>query len=216
MLPATQAHAQQAPEPVNAAIRAFLDKETRTLPGRVLITLAPFDARNQLPSCAALAPFLPAGTRAWGQISVGIRCDSPVAWTAYQQAHVAVMAEHLVTKQGLRAAQIVGPGDVELRHGDLTALPDNTLTDLSQAIGHHTRYAIAAGVPLRGEMLRIPPAVKQGQSVQVTSVGPGFRVAGEGKALNNAAPGEPVRVRMPNGQVVSGTARAGGGVEIAF
>ncbi|MBN8440765.1 MAG: flagellar basal body P-ring formation protein FlgA [Thauera sp.] len=216
LLAARPAPAQQSPEPVNAAIRAFLDKETRALPGRVLVTLTPFDARNQLPACSALVPFLPAGTRAWGQISVGVRCDSPVPWTAYQHAHVAVMAEHLVTRQPLRAAQIVGPADVELRHGDLTALPDNTLTDPSQAIGHHARYAVAAGVPLRGEMLRIPPAVIQGQAVQVTSVGPGFRIAGEGKALNNAAPGESVRVRMPNGKVVTGTARAGGSVEVAF
>lgn len=208
--------AQQSPEPVSSAVRGFLDKETRGLPGRVQIDLTPLDARNQLPPCAAIAPFLPAGARAWGRISVGVRCDSPVTWTAYLQAHVAVMADHVVTKRPLRAAQIVGPDDIDLRHGDLTALPDNTLTDASQAIGHHTRYAVAAGMPLRGEMLRIPPAVQQGQTVQVLSVGPGFRVGGEGRALNNAAPGESVRVRMPNGQVVTGTARAGGGVEIVF
>lgn len=215
-LQASAVRAQQAPESVAKAVQAFLEREARGLPGQVRITVSPLDARNQLPACAALVPFLPAGTRAWGQISVGVRCDSPVAWTAYLQAHVAVVADHLVTRRPLRAAQIVGPEDIDLRQGDLTALPDNTLTDASQAVGHHTRYAIAAGMPLRGEMLRIPPAVQQGQSVQVISSGPGFRVSSEGKALNNASPGEPVRVRMANGQVVTGTARAGGSVEIAF
>ncbi|TAH46913.1 MAG: flagellar basal body P-ring formation protein FlgA [Betaproteobacteria bacterium] len=210
------AHAQQSPEAVGSVVRAFLERETRGLPGQVSITLSPLDARNQLPPCAALVPFLPGGTRAWGRISVGVRCDSPVTWTAYLQAHIAVLAEHLITKRPLRAAQIVGPDDLDLRHGDLTALPDNTLTDAAQAIGHHTRHAIAAGVPLRGEMLRIPPAVQQGQPVQVISTGTGFRVASEGRALNNAAPGESVRVRMANGQVVTGTARAGGSVEVAF
>jgi flagella basal body P-ring formation protein FlgA len=65
-------------------------------------------------------------------------------------------------------------------------------------------------------MLRVPNAVRQGQDVPVVSVGPGFRVSSEGRAMNNAAPGDSVRVRMPNGQVVTGTAQAGGTVEVPF
>jgi len=44
----------------------------------------------------------------------------------------------------------------------------------------------------------------------------GFRVTSEGRALNAAADGEPVRVRMGTGQVVSGTARNGGVVEVRY
>ncbi|MGD9869643.1 MAG: flagellar basal body P-ring formation chaperone FlgA, partial [Thauera sp.] len=98
----------------------------------------------------------------------------------------------------------------------LTALPDNTLTDGTQAMGHHTRFAVAAGSPLRGDMLRVPHAVRQGQTVSVISVGTGFRIASEGRAMNNAAPGERVRVRLANGQVVTGTARTDGKVELTL
>ncbi|NUQ50808.1 MAG: flagella basal body P-ring formation protein FlgA, partial [Phycisphaerae bacterium] len=59
-------------------------------------------------------------------------------------------------------------------------------------------------------------AVRQGQAVSVIGVGAGFRVASEGRAMNNAGAGERVRVRLADGQVVSGTAQAGGTVEIAF
>lgn len=192
----------------------FLEQETRGLPGRVSITLTPLDARNQLPPCASLAAFLPAGSRAWGQFSVGVRCDSPVEWHVYLQARVAVLGEYLVTAQPLRAGQIVGPADLVRRSGDLAALPDSVLTDVAQASGQHTRFAIAQGSPLRADMLRIPPAVRQGQAVQVVTIGPGFRVGSEGVALNNAAPGEMVRVRLGSGQVVAGTARPGGQVEV--
>jgi flagella basal body P-ring formation protein FlgA len=41
-------------------------------------------------------------------------------------------------------------------------------------------------------------------------------VSSEGRALNGATEGEPVRVRMPSGQVISGTARNGGVVEVDF
>ncbi|CAL95357.1 flagellar basal body P-ring formation chaperone FlgA [Azoarcus olearius] len=206
--------AQQPAAPVTAAVIRFLEQEARGLPGRVAVSVTPLDARNQLPPCMSLVPFLPAGTRAWGQISVGVRCDSPVEWTAYLQARVSVLGEYLVTAQPLRAGQIIGPADLVRRDGDLATLPDNTLTDVAQASGQYTRFAIAQGSPLRADMLRIPPAVRQGQTVQVVTVGSGFRVSSEGVALNNGAPGDPVRVRLGGGQVVTGAARAGGVVEV--
>lgn len=213
---AIPADAQQAPGVVEARVLEFLQQQAAGLPGEVSIQVSPLDPNNQLPACAALEPFLPAGTRAWGRISVGVRCDSPVTWTAYLQAQVAVVADYLVAARPLRAGQVLGPADLGQRRGDLTALPDNVLTDGTQAMGHHTRIAIAAGSALRGDMLRVPHAVRQGQTVTVLSSGPGFRVSSEGRAMNNAAPGENVRVRLANGQVVTGIAQAGGGVEVAF
>lgn len=208
--------AQQAPGTVESRVLDFLQREAAGLPGAVSIDVSPLDPNNRLPACAALAPFLPAGTRAWGRISVGVRCDSPVVWTVYLQAHVAVTGPYLVTARPLRAGQIIGPNDLDLRHGDLTALPDNTLTDTTLANGHTTRFAVAAGQPLRGDMLRIPHAVRQGQTVQVLTSGPGFRIESEGRAMNNAAPGESVRVRLNSGQTVTGSARSDGVVEVSF
>ncbi len=208
--------AQQAAAPVRDAVLTFLARETAGLPGRVELDVGELDARTQLPACAELRPFLPAGTRAWGAINVGVRCESPVTWTVYLPARVSVLTEYLVTARALMPGQIVASADLAHRRGDLAAQPDNTLTDPAQAVGHRTRYAVSAGQPVRAEMLRIPPAVRQGQQVKVVSGGPGFQVASEGRALNGAAVGEPVRVRMPNGQVVSGTARPGGVVEVAF
>ncbi|HRA80711.1 MAG TPA: flagellar basal body P-ring formation chaperone FlgA [Thauera sp.] len=208
--------AQQAPEPIEARVRDFLQNQAAGLPGEVSVTVGTLDPNNQLPACAAIEPFLPAGTRAWGRISVGVRCDSPVTWTAYLQAEVAVTADYLVAARPLRAGQIVGHADLSARRGNLAALPDNILTDPTQATGHKTRVAIAAGSPLRIDMLRVPHAVRQGQNVQVMSIGPGFKVASEGRALNNAAPGDSVRVRLASGQTVTGVAQADGTVELNF
>lgn len=208
--------AQQAPQPVLDTARALLEREAAGLPGAVDIALGEFDPANQLPACAALEAFLPAGTRAWGRISVGIRCVSPVVWTVYLPAHVAVMTDYLVTTRPIRPGQIIGPEDVAAEYGDLAAQPSNALTDPARAIGHHARHAVASGNTLRADMLRLPPAIQQGQAVKVVGSGPGFSVTNEGRALNRAAEGETVRVRLPNGQVVTGTARAGGVVELGF
>jgi flagella basal body P-ring formation protein FlgA len=213
---ALPARAQQAPEPVRDAVARHLERETAGLPGRIEIEVGPVDPGNQLPACAALGAFFPAGTRAWGRISVGVRCESPVSWTIYVPARVAVMTEFLVTARPLRPGQIVGHADLERRFGDLAAEPASTLTELAQAVGQRARYAVAAGNTLRADMLRLPPAVKQGQTVKIVGSGGGFSVSNEGRALNAAAEGEAVRVRLNNGQVVSGTARGGGVVEVSF
>lgn len=216
MAASSPAGAQQLPGPVEAAARQLLESEARGLPGRVEIQVSPLDPRNQLPPCAELRAFLPGGTRAWGTISVGVQCESPVTWQAYLQARVSVIADYLVTARPLRAGQIVGPSDLARRNGDLAALAENTLTDPSQAVGHRTRYALAQGNPVRGDMLRIPAAVQQGQNVKVISRGDGFQVSSEGRAMNTAAPGESVRVRMSNNQVITGTASADGTVEVNY
>ena len=212
----TPAFAQQATEAVEARVHAFLQQQATGLPGEVSIKVGVLDPNNQLPPCAAIEVFLPAGTRAWGRISVGVRCDSPVTWTAYLQAEVSVLADYLVAARPMRAGQIVGHADLSARRGDLSTLPDSTLTDPTQATGHRTRFAIASGSPLRADMLRLPHAVRQGQNVHVVSIGPGFKVASEGRALNNAAAGERVRVRLQSGQTVTGVAQPDGTVEMDF
>lgn len=208
--------AQQAPEPVEAAVRDLLLRETNGLPGEVSVEVGKLDPANQLPPCAELEAFLPSGAAAWGQLSVGVRCQSPVMWSVYLPARVSVITEYVVTHRGLRPGQIIGPEDIALERGDLAAQPGKVITDPARAIGVHTRRGIAEGMALREDQLRLPPAVESGQSVKIVGTGNGFSIAGEGRALNRAADGETVRVRLPNGTVLHGTARAGGLVEVRF
>lgn len=208
--------AQQPPSALDGVVNALLARETAGLPGEVSLSVGTLDDRNLLPACEALEAFLPAGTRAWGQISVGVRCLGPVAWTVYVPVKVSVVSDYLVTARPIRPGQIIGPSDIERRRGDLAALGDRTLTAAEQAMGHYVRYAVAAGQALRSDMLRLPDAIKQGQTVRVIGIGERFQVANEGRAMNRAAEGEPVRVRLANGQVVSGIARHGGIVEVRF
>jgi flagella basal body P-ring formation protein FlgA len=213
-VPPAPAWAQQDPMPVRREVEQLLRSASTGLPGQVNVSVGAVDGRNQLPPCERLEAFLPAGTRAWGRISVGVRCLQPAPWTIYVPAQVAVLGDYLVIAQPLRAGQIVGPGDLRRESGDLTEQPASVLTDPAQAQGHAARYALAAGQPLRAEMLRLPPAVQQGQKVRVVSGGPGFQVSNEGVALNTVGEGQVAQVRLPGGQVLSGIARPGGVVEI--
>jgi len=215
LLAAASAIAQQASAPVEAAARALIEEKTHGLPGEITIEISPLDTGNRLPPCPAPVAFLPnPATRAWGAFSVGVRCESPVAWTIYLQARVKVIDDYLVVARPLSSRQIIGPADLEHRRGDIAALPDDVLLDASQATGRPARQALAQGIPLQARMLHIPEAVRQGNKVTVFSQGKTFRVSSTGRALNSAAPGETVRVRLPNNQVVTGTATHDGTIEI--
>jgi flagella basal body P-ring formation protein FlgA len=182
----------------------------------VSFTVGNLDPNNQLPPCNSFDVSLPPGARAWGRTHVGVRCLAPDNWSLFVAAQVRVIADYLVTAHPLAQSQTVVAGDLVRRRGDLADLPAGILTDEAQAIGRTASLSIVAGRPLRADMLRQPLLVRQNQAVRVVSRGPGFQVASEGKALNQGSEGEVIQVRLGNGQVVSGLARAGGIVEVGF
>lgn len=216
LTPAGSVCAQQASEPVERLVQLFLQAQTAGLPGEVVLEVGQLDRSNQLPPCASMQAFLPAEVQAWGQLSVGVRCESPVTWTIYIPARVGIFTEYVVSARPIRPGQIIGPEDVQVVQGDLSAQPSGVITDVSRIIGHHARVAIGTGQSLRTDMLRLPLAIRQGQTVKVIGSGSGFSVTHEGRALNRAGEGEQVRVRLSNGHVVSGVALSEGQVFLRF
>lgn len=197
-------------------VEQFLRVQTAGLPGEVGIEVGQVDARTALPACAAPEPFLPGGARVWGKTTVGVRCSAPSPWTIYIPASVKVMADYVVTAAPLAQGQMLGPNDIATVRGDLTRLPNGVVTDPSQAVGRTLAASLPVGAPLRNDQLRSVQAVQQGQTVRLVTVGPGFRVSAEGRALNNATEGQIAQVRTNSGQVVSGVAKAGGVVEVTY
>jgi len=218
------AQAQQAQTPAGrqnlAALRTvaeqFLKTETAGLPGEVSVKVGAIDPRTALAACPAPEAFLQPGARAWGKTTVGIRCSAPSTWTLFVQAQVNVKAEYVAAALPLAQGQAIEQGQLVLVKGDIAAMPNGIVTDMAQAIGRTPTVSLAAGTPLRLDSLRSRPVVQQGQAVRLVSNGSGFSVSGEGKAIGNAGEGQVVQVRTAGGSVVSGTAKAGGMVEVAF
>ena len=207
---------RQDPDAIRGTITQFLRIQSAGSPGEVTITVGQLDARMNLPACPAPEAFLPAGSRVWGKTSVGVRCLAPSPWTVYVTAQVKVIADYVASAVPLVKGQVVGPNDVMRMKGDLTTLPSGVLTDTAQAIGRTVAMSVGMGNPMRVDSLRIEQVVQQGQAIRLISSGPGFSVATEGRALNNAAEGQIAQARTAAGQVVSGVARAGGYVDVTY
>jgi len=208
--------ARQEPAPVRKAIEEYLRIQTKGLPGRASFTVGSFDPNNNLVPCSSLEVGQAPGARLWGRTRVAVRCTQEGGWSIFVPVQVRVIADYLITARPLSQGQLITDADLARQNGDLADLPAGILTDPHQAVGRTAIQSLPAGRPLRGDLLRQALVVQQGQSVRVVSKGPGFQVANEGRALNNAVDGQVAQVRLNNGQVVSGLARTGGYVEIGF
>jgi flagella basal body P-ring formation protein FlgA len=208
--------ALQSRAAIERAVEAFLQRETRALPGAARFAVGPLEERLALPACPALEVSAAPGARLIGRTSVLVRCSGPARWQIYVPVTVSVTVPYVAAARALAPGQSVQPEDLVLLSAPLEQLPAGVLSDPQRALGRIAVAGIAAGQPVREEALRAPLSVRPGQRVRLLARGPGFEVSYEGQALGQAASGQWVQVRVPSGQVVSGRAREDGVVEVPF
>jgi len=201
---------------IGKAIGELVRTQAAGLPGKVSFTLGVVDPRLNLPACAAPEAFLPSGMRMWGNATIGVRCSGANSWIVYVPVKIKVITPVVMAARPLAQGQTIELEDVLLQEADLAQLPSSALTDARQALGRILTLGVAPGQPLRQDLLRSAPVVQQGQAVVLRSQGSGFRVSAEGKALTNGTEGQVVQVRTASGQTVSGIARPGAIVEVAY
>ncbi|SAK42860.1 flagellar basal body P-ring biosynthesis protein FlgA [Caballeronia calidae] len=207
--------AMQDGESIRLAALNFLQQQAAGLPGKVEITVTPVFPRG-LAACSALDPFMPTGARLWGRMTVGVRCIGERPWTLYVQARVSINATYYSAARAIAPGEVLSNADLIARDGDITAMPQAIVTDPAQAVGAVALSRVPAGLPLRTDMLRAASSVAIGQNVRVVAGGSGFSISAEGTAMNNAAPGQQVRVKTAGGQIITGIVKDGQTVEVAL
>lgn len=156
---------------------------------------------------------LPSRTRMWGNMSVAMVCDSQ---KRFLQADVQVTDRYLVAARPISAHQTLTETDVAWRTGRLDLLTTAPLNDMALALGSVSERALGSGQALTGAMLRRAWRIETGQTVRITAQGDGYSVQSSGKALNNAALNDQIRVRLDSGQVVNGQLMENGDVHVIF
>jgi len=201
---------------LKGTVEQFLQVQAGGLPGQVTVTVGAIDPRMTLAACAQPQAFFMPGARAWGKTTVGVRCATPSPWTVYIQANVTVIGDYIAAAAPLVQGQPIDANQLTVLKGDLTMLPAGVATDASQVIGRSASTSLPPGTPLRLDTLRSKPVVQSGQLVRLVSSGSGFSVSAEGRAMSTAGDGQVVQVKTGNGQQITGIAKSGGLVEVAF
>jgi len=207
-----QGRVQVQPDAARLAVERLVAAQAQGLPGAVSVRLV---GQPNLPACDAPDAFLAPGSELRGRLSIGLRCDSPTRWTRFVQAYVSVQGRYYVAAQAIDAGQALGAGDVAERTGDLAALPRSVVTEPAALHGVVTTNRIAAGAPLRKELLRGTVVIQQGQTVKVVAQGAGYSVSTEGRAMTRAEVGATVQAKTRDGRLVSGVADDEGQIRLA-
>jgi flagellar basal body P-ring formation protein FlgA len=204
------------PEAIRDIAEAFLQEQTRSLPGQVRVSVAPLrDQQLFLAACDAPEAFLPQGQQLWGRVTIGVRCKSDKrSLPVHLNGMVQVSGRYLVLSRPLTGGQQIAESDLQWQEGELTRHPADLITRPEQAIGRSTRQALSRAQPLRATYLQSGVQIRAGQDVMIVARGAGFSVQNNGRALNAAALGELVRVKLGNGRIISGVLREDGTVVV--
>ncbi|MBA0218949.1 flagellar basal body P-ring formation protein FlgA [Pectobacterium brasiliense] len=156
---------------------------------------------SQWPQCEAPQITLPGNTKMWGNVSLSVRCGQQ---RRFIQTEVQVTGNYVTSARLINRGTTLTEKDIRLTKGRLDLLPLRPILTLPGAEGAVVLRDLTPGQVITVAMIRRAWVVKAGQSVQIIAQGEGFTINGEGKAMNNAAAGQAVRVRTANGQIVSG------------
>ncbi|MEQ9745369.1 flagellar basal body P-ring formation protein FlgA [Pectobacterium actinidiae] len=156
---------------------------------------------SQWPQCEAPQITLPGNTKMWGNVSLSVRCGQQ---RRFIQTEVQVTGNYVTSARLINRGTTLTEKDIRLTKGRLDLLPLRPILTLAGAQGAVLLRDLTPGQVITASMIRRAWVVKAGQSVQIIAQGEGFTINGEGKAMNNAAAGQAVRVRTANGQIVSG------------
>ena len=199
------------------AVRQFVQNEIGSIDGasRIDISVGQADPKLQLAPCDRAEPFLRSGVRLWGRTFVGLRCASGAKWTISVPVQVRVYGAALVAARRLPAAHAM-PIVRKLLEVEWTREAQGVARELAQLQRRVPAHPIEAGQPIGLALLSDTPAVGQGDPVKLVGRGNGFSIATDAVALAAAAVGQPVRVRVESGKILTGTAREGRIVEVVF
>ncbi len=187
------------------------------LPLRPRIVVGRLDSRLKLAPCARVEPYVPTGTRLWGQTRIGLRCtQGPVAWNVFLPVQVQVWGPAWVLKRPVAAGETLDATHAELTEVDWTAFRDGVLVRPQDWQGLQTARSLGAGQVLRPSVVRAPQVFDAGQTVRLRLSGPGFELTATAEAMTAGRVGETVRVRLPNRRVLLGTVVDGQTVAVAL
>jgi len=116
-------------------------------------------------------------------------------------------SDTVIANGTIRGQTLIGPNDVALVEG----ITPGALTRIDEVIGMEARVNLYPGRPIRAGDLAPPALVERNELVTIRYEQGGLLIVTEGRALDRAAHGEPLRVlNLSSRNTVTATASAPG------
>jgi len=117
---------------------------------------------------------------------------------------VTVLKNVVVATRALGNNSVIDAGDLVIAEADVGAIGADALTNPADAVGRTAIRNLPAGAIVPRSALRLPMAIRSGETVRIEIVGFGFTVSSEATAMQNGATGDTIRLRNSEGQTLSG------------
>jgi len=204
----------QVREMAQASARAVMPPQAR-----VDVQLGQLDPRLKLAACRQVQPYLPIGLQMWGRTRIGLRCldgqsGGLARWNVSLPVTVKVYARALVAATPLPAGAVLTQDQLAAAEIDIAAEAGAVFTDAAQLLGRTLSRPVGLGEALRSGSLKQRQWFAAGDTVLVRASGPGYAVAGEGRAVTAGLEGQDVKIRFENGRTVTGRAVGDRRVEV--
>ncbi len=219
MLCSLAVHAQDAafesPERIRTVARDYARQQAG--PGTQVEATA-LDDRLRLPACSqSPTAFAPQGNNGRGAITVGVRCDAPMAWTLYVPVRISQNMQVLVLTRSLNRGEIISADMLSLQSRDTSTLPYGYISSLAEATGKTLKRPMIAGSVLSPDAVEQQQIIKRGQLVTVFSHVGGLEVRAQATALSDAGQGERLRVENKGShRIIEGVVRRADTIEVAM
>lgn len=174
-------------------------------PLRMEVAVGELDSRLRLAPCAKVEPYIPVGTRLWGKTRLGLRClEGSAKWNVFLPVTIKAYGSAWVIKGNVAPGAVLTEADAMEAEVDWADETSPIVSSPSQWVGQVASRALTTGQALRQAMIRPAQVFQAGAQVRVVAQGAGFQVTSDGQALSAGVVGQPARVRMDNGRVMSG------------
>lgn len=114
--------------------------------------------------------------------------------TVRVSADITVVAPVVSAVRSIGRSDVIGPGDVTLSSRDISHMPDSVLHSTAAVIGQQAKRPIRSGTTLESDMIKPCPVVSRGEIVTVYIDRQQFSISTRGRALQDGAIGETIRV----------------------
>lgn len=191
------AAASQTTDLLRKSVTRFLQQQTANrMEQDIEISVGRIDRRLKLSPCkTAPTPFLSAGAKLQGKLTVGLRCAGPKPWTVYVPAQIKIFADVIAATHPLARGTTISPADVMSLRKEIGQLHRGYFTKSNMVIGKVVTQNLAMGHAITPQRVKAPIVVHRGEKVAIVATIGTLKVRGKGKALRDAAQGETVSVR---------------------
>ena len=152
----------------------------------------------------------------WGRTLLQVQCVGSDTTPFFVHVQFDIWAPVLVVKSQIQRGDQIEPDQIEYRTMNIAELTRGWITELSDLDNKTANRPLWPGTTLTHSALKGRTLVKHGDTVKIRVKGPGFRIAGNGTALEAAEKGDIVKIRTEQGKVLHGIAVAHMEVEVTL